>query len=59
MLYTVKEVQKLLRLSDTAVWKLMDEGQLPYVQFNPRGRRLISQEAIDDLILRSTKGERE
>lgn len=55
MLYTLKEAQEILRISDTGIWNLMDEGILEYVQFKPQSKRFITQKAIDELIKKSTK----
>ena len=45
-LYTVREVMAYLRVKKSKLYKLMQEGLLPYVEIGAGGHRRVSETAL-------------
>ena len=56
--YTVKQVAEILQVSENAIYKWVDEGRIPYVDFGAEGHRRclrFQPEALDKFIAEHSK----
>ncbi len=48
--YNIRQVAKILQLSDRYVWELVSDGEIPAHRFHPRGRHRVSKTDLDQWI---------